>query len=152
MLALVGWICYVSAGFRFAIIMLLFVTVVPEFRSQRRLRALAAARPNENIGTFARGFDRHDPAFDPWVVRAIWDALQPYVFIRSGAPALRATDRLEETLNIDPEDVWDVVLAEAARRAGRSLSSIVSNPMYGKVVTVGDLARLLSLQPKQKSA
>src|SRR5438128_1874953 len=49
-----------------------------------RLQRLAAERSGEDIGTFARAFNRRAGLFDPWVVRATWDALQPYVKIRDG--------------------------------------------------------------------
>ena len=44
----------------------------------------------EDIGTFARAFDRRSEPFDPWVVRATWDALLPYC----GFP-LRPADRVD---------------------------------------------------------
>src|SRR5262249_24817516 len=60
----------------------------------RRLRRLAEQRPSEDIGTFARAFDRRTEPFEPWLVRATWDALQPYVRFRDGQVPLRPTDRL----------------------------------------------------------
>ena len=42
---------------------------------RRHLGQLASDRIGEDIGTFARGFNRRTEPFDPWVVRATWDAL-----------------------------------------------------------------------------
>src|SRR4051812_34759957 len=43
---------------------------------QRRRATRACERAGEDIGTFARAFDRHGPTpLDPWAVRAVWDAL-----------------------------------------------------------------------------
>src|SRR3954468_7641617 len=61
------------------------------------LTRIASERAGEDIGTFARAFDRRTAPFDPWVVRAIWDALQDY-FV--GMP-FRPTDRLVEDFGID---------------------------------------------------
>jgi hypothetical protein len=49
-----------------------------------RLRRVSAERQGEDIGTFAKAFDRRAPEFDPWVVRAVWDALQAYRTHRGG--------------------------------------------------------------------
>ena len=58
------------------------VTVILNARHVKRLMRLADARVGEDIGTFARAFDRRAPEFDPWVVRAVWDALQQHVEAR----------------------------------------------------------------------
>jgi len=60
------------------------ITVVANNARHRRLRRLAAARIGEDIGTFARAFDRRTSSFDPWVVRATWEALEPYVVFPGG--------------------------------------------------------------------
>ena len=114
----------------------------------QHLRRLAADRVGEDIGTFARAFDRRSEPFDPWVVRAAWDALQPYVSFRGGGLPLRPTDRLGEDLDIDPDDIDMGLVQEIAERAGRSLENVERNPIYGRVETVGDLVRLLSSQPQ----
>jgi hypothetical protein len=118
---------------------------------RNRRRTIAAERAGEDIGSFARGFNRRAEPFDPWVVRATWDALWPYVASPGGGGApLRASDRLLEDLRIDPEDVEDM-LAEVAERAGYSLERVEANPLFGQVVTVGDFVRLVTAQPRLAS-
>jgi hypothetical protein len=103
------------------------------------LRRIASERMGEDIGTFARAFDRRTEPFDPWVVRATWEALQ---FV--GIP-LRPTDRLGEDLCIDDE--LDLV-SEIAERTGHSLADIEANPYFARCSTlwntsVGDLVKLI---------
>jgi hypothetical protein len=119
--------------------------------ARRRNKRWAASRRAEDIGTFARAFDRRAPGFDAHVVRAVWDVLQPYVRFRNGAVPLRPTDRLDEDLNIDPDDLeCDVI--EAAKRVGRSLQATERNPSYARLNTVGDFVAFLCAQPRLVSA
>jgi len=118
----------------------------------RRLRRLAGDRVGEDIGTFARAFDRRREPFDPRVVRAVWDALQPYVAFSGGSVPLRPTDRIDEDLNIDADDIDMGVLQEIAERVGRTLENVEANSIYGHVATVGDLVRLVSAQPSRAAA
>ena len=114
--------------------------------TSRRLHCLAVERPGEDIGSFARAFDRRAEPFDPWVVRATWDALKPYLEFNGGRVPLRPTDRLD--LLIDPEDLAFEVYEEVAARTGRSVDLDQANPMFGKVVTVGDFVKFVTLQPR----
>ena len=116
-----------------------------------RLRELAAGRAGEDIGTFARGFDRRTQPFDPWVVRATWDALQPLVSYPGGRVPLRPSDSLADDLRIDPE-LLDIEFVEIAERAGRCLDGVEANPLFLDARTVGDLVRLLSAQPLTATA
>ncbi len=111
-------------------------------------RRLANERKGENIGTFARVFDRRSEPFDPWVVRATWDALQCYVAI-----PLRPTDRLIEDLCIADEEIDMALLVEVATRSRHSLDGLEANPYFAKFssfrnVSVGDFVKLISWQPK----
>lgn len=117
----------------------------------RRERKLRAARAGEDIGTFARSFDRRSPEFDPHVVRATWDALQNQLDPKEGSYPLRAADRLEEDLGLLPEDVEDAII-EVIARAGRSSEATRANPVYGHVVTVADFVRFATHQPGQSDA
>lgn len=117
----------------------------------RRLSRLALQRAGEDICTFARGFDRRSPEFDPWIVRAAWDALAPWRRVRGGVCIpLRATDVIAELGCVD-EDVDDVLL-EVASRAGHSVDCTDANPLYGRVVTVGDLVAFIANQPRVAAA
>ncbi len=126
-------------------------TVVSTKVAHGRLRRLAAGRPGEDIGTFARGLDRRTQPFDPWVVRATWDALMPHVSYPGGRVPLRPTDAIVEDLRIDLE-LLEIEFCEIAQRAGRCLDGIEANPLYRDGRTVGDLVRLVSAQPLTGSA
>ena len=126
-------------------------TVVLNAHHAKRLTRLADARAGEDIGTFSRALDRRAPEFDAWVVRAVWDALQPHVEVRGRRVPLRPSDRLLADLEIDDDDLEDVAV-EAATRAGRNPSDWCANPTNGAVETVADLVRLVSLQPRVAAA
>ncbi len=122
--------------------------IVGNYVGNRHLRRLAAERTGQDLGTFARAFDRRTQPFDPWVLRATWDAFEPYVVFRGGRLPLRPTDRLEEDLRIDPDDLAFDLFQEVAARSGRSLDQPESNPLYGHVNTVGDFVRFITFQPR----
>ena len=90
-------------------------------RSSRERTRRARARAGEDIGTFARGFDRRAPTFDPWVVRAVWDALAPWTQLPDGTRfPLRPSDVIADLGCVD-EDLEDVI-GHAASRARRCLN------------------------------
>jgi len=126
--------------------LVLFV-VIGNAATNRSLRQMASRRTGEDIGTFAWALKRRDAPFDPWVVRATWDALKPYTVFPGGHLPLRPTDRLEDDLRIDPDDIDGEMIQEIAERAGYSLDSTRDNPMYGRVQTVGDLVKFITFQP-----
>jgi hypothetical protein len=105
-------------------------------------KRLAASRAGESICTFARTFDRR--TVDPWIIRAVYEEFYAHF---GGRLSIRATDRIEEDLRMDWDDVDDL-LSAAALRAGRSLDYLEPNPFYGRVRSVGDLVQLLMNQPK----
>jgi len=113
-----------------------------------RLARLARQRRGEDIGTFARAFDRRAPGFDPWVVRAVWDALTPWTQLRGGDRLpLRPADVIDELGCVD-EDLDDVVY-EATIRSQHALDDVTANPYYGHVSTVGDLVGFITRQPRR---
>ena len=116
--------------------------------SDRRLRQVADTRQGEDIGSFAKAFDRRRSDFDPWVVRAVWDALQPYRTYRGGVAALRPSDRLESFMDLD--DLDDILFCDVAERTGRTLDNLALNPRYGQVETVADLVELFWQQPRSE--
>jgi hypothetical protein len=122
-------------------------TVLQNRSRHRGLEQLATGRSLEAICTFARALDRRSSWFDAWVVRALRDALQPYGGFDEGQVPIRPEDRLSEDQRIDPEDSGELA-AQVARRVGREASRWPSNPARGEVRTVGDLIRLVALQPR----
>lgn len=125
---------------------LVVVVAVILLYEELRLRRVSAERQGEDIGTFAKAFDRRSPEFDPWVVRAVWDALQPYRSHRGGVAPLRPSDRLTLLMGVD--DIYDVVAPEIAQRAGRSLDNPEANPKYRQVETVADVVQFFWHQPR----
>lgn len=121
------------------------VGVFQNWQRKRALQKLAALRTTESICTFARGFDRK--AVDTWIIRAVHEELQMYVKHSGGLCPIRATDRFEEDLHIDPEEM-DELLPVIAQRTGRSTDNTESNPYFGKVSTVGDLVHFVNCQPR----
>jgi hypothetical protein len=152
LLIALGWGAVVSPGGRWALGLLVPVWAARIVSDRRRLHRLATNRLAEDIGTFARAFDRRAEPFDPRVVRAVWDAFQPYVSLSDQRFPLRPSDRIDEDLQIDWDDIGTDLIAEVARRAGRSLDRLDDKSLFGRVVTVGDLVRFLSGQPKRAAA
>lgn len=111
----------------------------------------AAARADDDIGTFARAFDRRGPEpFAPRVIRAVWDALA--IELTPGGPRVpvRPGDKLDDDFEI--EDV-NPLATEIAERAGRSATVWQAHPqILAEVVTVRDLVRLVSGQPPRAPA
>ena len=147
-----------NAYIRYPIALVIAAVVVPivAFLTDKRLKTLAKGREGEDIGNFAHAFDRRSPSFDPWVVRAMWDALELHMTLprkgdRKYRVAVRPTDDLVSGLGIDPEDLEGLV-EEVAMRSGRSLESVERNPYYGRVNTVGDVVYFLFHQPRRPAA
>lgn len=113
--------------------------------ARRRLRFLVASRPNESICTFSRQLDYR--RLDTLTIRAVFDELQIMMLGREETFPFRATDRFEEDLNIDGEDL-DELSYEIARRCNRSMVQSEANPYFGSVKTLSDLVLFLNHQPK----
>lgn len=111
---------------------------------RQRLLEMREARKNESICTFARSFDRR--AVDPWIIRAVYEQLEPYQRIEDVSVPLRATDSIFQDLKVPGND-FDYDVTEIAQRCGRSLRSYETNPFYGKIDTVADLVHFLNAQP-----
>ncbi|MEL6614741.1 MAG: hypothetical protein AAFQ43_03335 [Bacteroidota bacterium] len=113
------------------------------------LARLRKGREGESICTFARAFDLRQ--IDPWIVRAVWDALQPYVGSKKRDFPIRPSDDITRDLCVDPED-GDELVASCAKRAGRSMEDAEQNPLFGSIWTVEDFVRFLNAQPVAGSA
>jgi hypothetical protein len=139
---------YAFPGVLFLFGALAVLTVVLTIVERRRLAELAATRPGESICSFARSFKWRE--VDTWVIRAVYEELQPYCRFGRGDFPLRPTDRLVEDIGVD-EDL-DQVAEDIAYRTGRSLSGFANNPLYGKVQTASDLVMFFVHQPKNQDA
>jgi hypothetical protein len=95
---------------------IILASIVLYWRSQQRLRSLAEHRASESICSFTRSFDYRN--VDTWVIRAVYEQVQEYIGFRC---PVRASDRLVEDLQIDPEDLV-ALIAEVAERTGRTLA------------------------------
>lgn len=125
---------------------LVLFTVVQHRQRRRALALLAVTRSGDSLCSFARSFPRPDT--DTWVLRAVYEELQRYLGSEHPAFPLRATDRLEEDLRIDPEDLDMDVAVDIAHRCGRTFDNTQQNPYHGRVKTVGDLVAFFCAQPR----
>jgi hypothetical protein len=131
---------------------LTLITIVAERKRTMRLRGLAQDRQGEDIGSFARSFDRRDDSqLDPWAIRAVWNALVPYTRSKGRQVPLRPTDRFEEDLGIDPDDIEDLV-SQLVEQCERVPGNWKANPYNDGVTTVGALVRFISAQPLRRRA
>jgi len=121
------------------------ITVILSKLGRKKFEVLMSGRKDENICTFRRAFDLR--RVDPWIVRAAHEEIQNWLGCESsdGKHPIRASDRLIEDLQIDPEDAQDIAEAIAIR-AGYDLKDTAQNPMTGKVYTVGDLVMFFTHQ------
>ena len=110
--------------------------------------ALARGREGESICTFARAFDCRRT--DTWILRAVFEALQPHCRVGGRAFPIRRTDELA-TLGIDGEDVA-FIAEEVAYRFGRSMEGMEANPYSFRVETVEDLVEFMMHQPRESAA
>jgi hypothetical protein len=112
---------------------------------RERLRAWATERRGEGLCTFARAFPRNQR--DGWVLRAVYEELQPHYTIGCTAVPPRPADFLHADLQIDPDDMEFIAL-NAATRARRNVKDWQENPYRDRVLTVADLVALIGAQPR----
>ena len=116
-----------------------------------RLAQRAKERPGEDIGSFARAFNRRDPSFDPWILRAVWDALEPWTALRAGGRfPLRPTDSIAGLGCVGTD--FDEVVLQVLTRARRTREQAESNPYFDQVTTVADLVNFVAHQPRAAAA
>ncbi|RII24945.1 MAG: hypothetical protein CXR30_19450 [Geobacter sp.] len=127
------------------VVALAVTTVYSNKRHNQKLREMADERSNEGICSFARSFERNQ--VDTWILRAVHEELQHYMKFPEGTCPLRASDRLEKDLKIDPDDIEDLIPI-VAQRTGRSLEHTERNPFFGKIETVGDFVLFINNQPR----
>ena len=116
------------------------------WKHKRKIKALAAARPNDSICTFARSFDCRET--DTWVIRAVYEQLQAHLSGDAPAFQLRREDHLTRDLGMDPDDLSYDIADEIAARTGRSLEKTGKNPYWEKIETVGDFVQFFLHQPR----
>jgi hypothetical protein len=128
------------------------VSLLQEYKRSQRVRALLDERPNEDIGTFARAFNRRgsDPV-DPWAIRAVWNALVPLTESKGRRIPLRPTDRFKADLMIDLEEIEHLV-SELVIQCERVSGNWQANPYDRRLGTVADLVHFISSQPLRQSA
>jgi hypothetical protein len=125
------------------VISLVIVTLL----SRRKFKKLREIRREESICTFARSIPLRD--LDTWVVRATYEELADYVGNDKEPFPIQATDRLEEDLEIDSEDLCDLFI-EIVTRCERSLDDMENNPYLPKLKTVEDLIHAVMWQKREE--
>ncbi len=121
-------------------------TILLEHRRTQRMGPLLTAREGEDVGTFARAFDRRAGPLDPWAVRAVWNTVMPMTSTRGKLIPLRPTDRFVEDLGIDSEDI-ECEIPKVVAQCERDIAGYATNPHYTSLDTVGGLVRFISAQP-----
>jgi|GEM_PF-2334782 len=106
----------------------------------KKIEVLMSGRKGEDICTFRHAFDLR--RIDPWIVRAAYEEIQNWFGVKY---PIRASDRLTEDLQIDPDDIGDIANTIAIR-AGYDLQGIEQNPLKDKVQTVSDLVAFFTYQ------
>ena len=122
-----------------------------ERRRAVRMGPLLSSREGEDIGTFALAFDRHRGPLDPWAIRAVWNAIVPLTNTRGQLIPLRPTDRFEQDLEVDPEDI-EYEIPKLTAQCQRELTGYAENPYYRELGTVEGLVRFISAQPLQSGS
>lgn len=119
------------------VIFLVVFTVDARIRNGRRFKELASERQGESICSFARAFDCG--SVDTWVIRAVYDAMQPYCceFGRNKLP-LRPDDELGSMFRMDIFD-FDEIAESIGRRTGRSCEELSDIVEVERIATVRDL-------------
>ncbi len=126
---------------------LVLLAIVDERTRSRRVIAIANERIEEDIGSFARAFDRRTcEVLDPWAIRAVWDVLVPLTDSSGRKIPLRPTDRFKADLLLDADDLEDVV-PQLVEQCERVAGNWQANPFYGRLDTVADLVHFISAQP-----
>ena len=85
---------------------------------------------------------------DPWVIRAVYEAMVEYVNPQAKDFRLSPDDSLFEFLELDREDMEFDIVPAIADRCGRSIEKTEDNPYYNRVKTVRDLVMFLNCQPR----
>ena len=130
------------------VVALAVFTIYSNKKQNQKLREMADERADEGICTFARSFERNQ--VDTWILRAVHEELQHYLKFSAGTCPLRASDRFEKDLKIDPDDIEDLIPV-VAQRTGRSLEYTEKNPFFGKIETVGDFVLFINNQPRENA-
>jgi hypothetical protein len=126
-------------------------TILLEQRRTQRMGPLLTARDGEDVGSFARAFNRHAGPLDPWAIRAVWHTVVPMTTTRGKLIPLRPSDRFVEDLGIDPEDI-EYAVPKLVTQCERDIKGYRTNPYYTKLDTVGGLVRFISAQPLKPSS
>jgi hypothetical protein len=114
-------------------------------RAKNAFRKLMAPRSDESICTFRKAFDLRQ--VDPWIIRAVYEEVSGFIENGKMKVAIHASDPLLEDLQIDPEDLEDAA-ETIATRTGYDLGVNPTNPLFGKVISVGDLVMFFTHQRK----
>ena len=138
--AFLGWLIYLQPFFAVACAAIFVFGCLAALWERHQQAKVAAQRPGESICTFARGFDYRRT--DTRVIRAVYEELQPLT-----AFPLRASDKLEDDLKLDGEDLDLDIVPTLIERMGRSLDDAKNNPYWGRVHTVADLVAFFCAQP-----
>jgi acyl carrier protein len=139
------WLGYTAYKLPYLFAILVLIGLFVRFRHQKKMKKLFASRPDDSICTFAD--DLNPRIADPWIIRATYEEFGSHLKLDDRMFPIRASDRLEEDLDMDSEDLVDSLIV-VAKRTDRSITDTMSNPYYDRVKTVHDFVMFLNHQPK----
>ncbi|MFV9657329.1 hypothetical protein ACNFCK_20780 [Pseudomonas sp. NY15366] len=126
------------------ILLVFFAASAYAIASHFKLKKLSLARGDANICEYARSFDYR--VVDTRIMREIWNEVQKALGNPNGKPfPIKADDLLEETYNIDPDDLDDIYW-KIADRLGIDTQNPEENPLFNKVTSVRNLVMFLHYQ------
>ncbi len=129
----------------FILIVIIISAFIPYKYDCSYFNVLANERENEDIGSFARSLDYR--TIDTWAIRAVYEELNDEIYCNENNLPIRASDRLDEDLDLDDDDLF-YLYNQIAQRTNRTDEKIEQNPYYGKVDTVEDMVLFFNAQPK----
>lgn len=125
-----------------ALVMIVGLFVCERIKAQQYFKRLISQRVGESLCTFSREQDLHD--VDTFVVRAVYEEIQLDLPIEN--VPLRWSDQLYSDLRLEADDVEDLI-ERVAQRTARCIKHTAANPLFGNILTVGDLIAFFNHQP-----
>jgi len=120
--------------------------ISPNIIEELNIEKLETERKDEDIGTFARSLDYRN--IDTWVIRAVYEEIPSEFGFKERDILIRASDNLENDLQLDDEDLF-YISNRVVARVGLSDKDWEKNPYYDKVETVEDMILFFNAQPKE---
>jgi hypothetical protein len=126
----------------FALVVVAGLFAYERIKARRYFKRLISQRVGESLCTFSREQDLN--GVDTFIVRAVYEEIQFDLPIENFP--LRWSDQLYSDLRLEADDVEDLI-ERVAQKTARCLKHTASNPLFGNILTVGDLIAFFHHQP-----